>query len=138
MFGSSRREAEGTIRRLASKAWRRASGVYRQTSLRTAMFLQGASVDVETLAVTLDGERYQIMRIWSQLAVQSAGSIREAAQLSELAAAVELCLSRLLEGLAALPADQIDAPVLDPSQFAFARTLADFGRREGLPFDQLL
>jgi serine phosphatase RsbU (regulator of sigma subunit) len=138
MFGSSRREAETLFRRQATKAWRRVSGAYRQTMLRAAMFLQGASVDAETLAVTLDGERQQIMRTWTQLAISSTGSIRDAGPLSELAAAVELCLSRLLEALSALPADQIDAPILDRSQFAFARTLAEFGRREGVPFDQLL
>jgi serine phosphatase RsbU (regulator of sigma subunit) len=57
---------------------------------------------------------------------------------AELATAVELCLSRMLETLARLPADRIHDPVLDPSQFAFARTLAEFGHREGLPLEQLL
>jgi serine phosphatase RsbU (regulator of sigma subunit) len=57
---------------------------------------------------------------------------------AELTAAVELCLSRMLEALAALPPGRIHDPVLDPAHFAFARTLAEFGRREGLPLDQLL
>jgi serine phosphatase RsbU (regulator of sigma subunit) len=57
---------------------------------------------------------------------------------AELAAAVELCLSRMLETLAALPASQAYTPVLEPSQFAFTRTLAEFGRREGLGFEDLL
>jgi serine phosphatase RsbU (regulator of sigma subunit) len=102
------------------------------------MFLQGERVDPETLAVTLDGERHLIMRIWSELAVQSAGSARDAEQMAELETAVELCLSRMLETLAALPLARIDFPALEPAQFAFTRTLAEYGRREGLPFDQLL
>jgi len=57
---------------------------------------------------------------------------------AELTSAVELCLSRMLEALAALPADRIHDPVLEPAQFAFARTLAEFGQREGLPLEQLL
>lgn len=57
---------------------------------------------------------------------------------AELASAVELCLSRMLEALAALPPHRVHDPVLDPTQFAFARTLAQFGQREGLPLEQLL
>src|SRR5688500_15422398 len=87
--------------RLASDAWAQASAACRQASLSAAMFLQGERVDPETLAVTLDGERHLILRIWSELAVQSAGSAREAEQLAELETAVDLCLSRMLESLAA-------------------------------------
>ena len=138
----------------------------RQASLRLAVLLYGERVDPETLAVTLDGERHLIMGIWAQLAVQSSGdgergrggdeatrsaedppdapSSRPPVALSprvpdaELTSAVELCLSRMLEALAALPANRVHDPVLDPAQFAFARTLAEFGQRERLPLEQLL
>jgi sigma-B regulation protein RsbU (phosphoserine phosphatase) len=127
------------------------------------MFLQGERVEPETLAVTLDGERHLIMGAWSQLTVQAAllrrgagrhgaaGAVGQAADRgdapaadstlsppAELAAAVELCLSRMLETLSALRLDQIDAPYLDDAQFAFARTLAEVGRREGVAFADLV
>jgi serine phosphatase RsbU (regulator of sigma subunit) len=57
---------------------------------------------------------------------------------AELASAVELCLSRMLETLAAMPLGRAHTPTLEPSQFAFTRTLAEFGRREGLGFEDLL
>lgn len=145
MFGSTLKEGEGWFQRCRL----RMSAAGRQGLLRAAMFLQGERVDPETLAVTLDGDRRLIMGIWSQLAVaggetrqEPGGQAVERATRSvpdaELTSAVELCLSRMLEALAALPVERIDAPVLDASQFAFARTLAEFGRREGLPLDQLL
>jgi serine phosphatase RsbU (regulator of sigma subunit) len=57
---------------------------------------------------------------------------------AELAAAVELCLSRMLEALAALPPQALEVPPLGAAHFAFTRTLAEFGRREGLVFEDLL
>ncbi len=159
MFGSTRRQVETSVRRLTGEIWRQAAGSCRHAWLRAAMFLQGERVDPETLAVTLDGERRLIMGIWSQLAVQaeavrlamaaegrgegpSAGGDGSPAPPpvppAELAAAVELCLSRMLEALASLSLEQIDAPALDASQFAFTHTLAEFGRREGVAFEHLL
>jgi len=135
MFGSTPTEREAPFRQFTGRVWRRAGQLWRQTSLRVAVILHGENVDPETLAVTLDGERHLIMGSWSQLAVQPAGP---PAPHAELTSAVELCLSRMLETLAATPLDQIAAPLLDPAQFAFARTLAEFGQREGLPFEQLL
>jgi serine phosphatase RsbU (regulator of sigma subunit) len=152
MFGSTPTEREAPFRQLTGRVWRRAGQLWRQTSLRIAVILHGENVDPETLAVTLDGERHLIMRAWSQLAVQTAPPSADSlaadtgahtASLSpvphaELTSAVELCLSRMLETLAAIPLGGYDAPPLEPAQFAFARTLAEFGQREGLPLEQLL
>jgi serine phosphatase RsbU (regulator of sigma subunit) len=139
---------------MTGRVWRRAAHLWRQTALRVAVVLHGENVDPETLAVMLDGERHLIMGIWSQLAVQTSGppaptdhlaaspgarsSPRSPVPDAELTSAVELCLSRMLETLAATPMGRITAPRLDSTQFAFARTLAEFGQREGMPLDQLL
>src|SRR5687768_11136903 len=74
MFGTTGREVEGSLRRLAFELWRQASGAVRHASLRIAMLLHGERVDPETLAVMLDGERHLVMSIWSQLAVEASTS----------------------------------------------------------------
>src|SRR5207244_1226990 len=98
-----------------------------------------------------------IMGGWSQLAVEAAVIREEEARRrrassqppgspppappvppAELASAVELCLSRMLEALTTLLPERLDGPALDASHFAFTRTLAGFGRREGLAFEDLL
>src|ERR1051326_4656634 len=126
MFGSTRRLKEIQWRPLLSEFWSRGLEACRQAYLRVAMLLQGESVAPEMLAITLDRERRQIMDLWSELAseaaflrhaqaiergseierapaeVDAAGSALEPlepvnpAPAPELAAAVELCLSRML------------------------------------------